>query len=334
MATKWGICSAGKISHDFMVGLETLPAEDHQAVAVAARDLKCAKDFADTHKIPKVYGSYEELAKDPDIDVVYVGVLHTVHRDVVLMFLENRKNVLCEKPLAMNSAEVGEMISAAGKNNVFLMEAFWSRFFPVYEQIRSLLRQDAIGEVKVVRAEFGYSLCDVPRAVERELGGGALLDIGCYCLQFALMAFNGEKPESVTAKGFLHETGVDETVSIILQYPRKRQAILTSTIVTTLPNQAAITGTKGNIQIPSLMWCPTSLIVNGKETQFPLPPTTKNIHFINSTGLSYEAEHVRQCLLKGLKESPVMSWEDSKLLVSIMDEIRKQIGVTYPQDQV
>ncbi|MEE6482804.1 hypothetical protein FKM82_013344 [Ascaphus truei] len=332
MATRWGICSAGKISHDFLVALETLPAQDHQAVALAARELKRAKDFAQSHNIPKAYGSYEELAKDPNIDIIYVGVLHTLHRDAVLMFLQNKKNVLCEKPLAMNSTEVGELTSAARKNNVFLMEAVWSRFFPVYEKIRTLLSQKAIGDVKVVRAEFGSNQYDVPRSVQKELGGGALLDIGCYCIQFALMVFNGERPESVTAKGFLYETGVDETVTIILQYPGKRQAILTCTIMVAMPNQAAICGSKGMIQVPSYMWCPTSIIFNGKETKFSLPPSAKSMNFTNSTGLSYEAEHVRQCLLKGLKESPIMSLKDSELLANIMEEVRKQLGVKYSQD--
>ncbi|XP_053308034.1 trans-1,2-dihydrobenzene-1,2-diol dehydrogenase-like [Spea bombifrons] len=333
MATKWGICSVGKIANDFMVALATLPPEDHQAVAVAARDLKRAKDFAQTHNIPRAYGSYEELAKDPNIDIIHVGVLHTVHRDVVMMFLKNRKNVLCEKPMAMNTAEVKELTAAARKYNVFFMEAVWSRFFPVYEEIRTILSQKGIGDVKVVRAEFGSNLYHVPRAVEKELGGGALLEIGCYCIQFALMVFNGERPESVTAKGFLYETGVDETVTIILQYAGKRQAILTTTMMVAMPNQAAICGSKGMIQVPSCMWCPTSVIINGKETKFPLPPSTKPMNFTNSTGLSYEAEHVRQCLLKGLKESPLMSLADSELLATIMEEVRKQLGVTFPQDR-
>ncbi|XP_078511256.1 trans-1,2-dihydrobenzene-1,2-diol dehydrogenase isoform X1 [Lissotriton helveticus] len=333
MATRWGICSAGKISHDFLVALETLPAQDHQAVAVAARDLGRAQEFAKSHNIPKAYGSYQELAKDPNIDIVYVGALHTEHRDVVLLFMKAQKNVLCEKPLALNSKEVKQLTSAARKQNVFFMEAMWSRFFPVSVQIRTLLSQKALGEVKVVRAEFGASIHNVPRLVEKELGGGSILDIGCYCIQFAMMVFGGEKPESITAKGFLYETGVEETVTIILQYSGKRQAILTCTIMAALPNQAAICGTKGIIQIPGFMWCPTSIIVNGKETKFPLPPTSKTMNYDHSTGLSYEAEHVRQCLLKGLKESPVMSLEDSELLASIMTEVRRQVGVSLPEDK-
>ncbi|XP_069803806.1 trans-1,2-dihydrobenzene-1,2-diol dehydrogenase-like [Dendropsophus ebraccatus] len=327
MATRWGICSAGKISNDFVVALQTLPAQDHQAVAVAARDLSRAKEFAQNHSIPKAYGTYEELAQDPDIDIVYVGAIHPAHRDLVLLFFNHGKNVLCEKPMTMNVKEVKELISAARKHNTFLMEAFWSRFFPVYEEIRSLLDRKVIGEVKLVRAEFCASLLGVPRAVEKELGGGALLDVGCYCVQFASMVFNGEKPESVTAKGFLHDTGVDETVTIILQYSGKRQAIITCSLATEMPNQAVISGTKGMIQIPSYMWSPTSLIVNGKETKYSLPPTTKHLYFHNSTGLSYEAEHVRQCLLKGLKESPVMSLVESELLATILEEVHVLLGI-------
>ncbi|XP_071966306.1 trans-1,2-dihydrobenzene-1,2-diol dehydrogenase-like [Engystomops pustulosus] len=327
MATRWGICSAGRISNDFVVALQTLPAQDHQATAVAARDLKRATEFAQSLNIPKAFGTYEELAKDPDIDIIYVGAIHPVHRDLVLMFIKHGKNVLCEKPMAMNLAEVKELISAAKEHNVFLMEAFWSRFFPVYEKIRSLLQQNAIGEVKIVRAEFGANLLSVPRVVEQELGGGAVLDIGCYTIQFASMVFNGEKPESVTAKGFLHDNGVAEAATVILQYPGNRQAILTCTMATELPNQAVISGTKGIIQIPSYMWSPTSLIVNGKETKYTLPPTTKHLCFNNSTGLSYEAEHVRQCLLKGLKESPIMSLAESELLASIMQEVHIQLGI-------
>ncbi|XP_066463966.1 trans-1,2-dihydrobenzene-1,2-diol dehydrogenase-like [Eleutherodactylus coqui] len=332
MATRWGICSAGKICNDFVVALQTLPAQDHQAIVVAARDLNRAKEFAQRHNIPKAYGTYEELAKDPDIDVVYVGAIHPAHRDLVLLFFNHGKNVLCEKPMAMNLTEVKELTSAARKHNLFFMEAVWSRFFPVYGEIRSQLHLKAIGDVKVVRAEFGVNLLGVPRAVEKELGGGAILDIGCYCIQFALMVFNGEKPESVTAKGFLHDTGVDETVTVILQYPGKRQAILTCTMVTELPNQAVISGTKGMIQIPSYIWSPTSIIVNGKEMKYSLPPTTKHLYFKNSTGLSYEAEHVRECLLKGLKESPIMSLTDSELLASIMEEVHIQLGIYKNRD--
>ncbi|KAL3065187.1 hypothetical protein OYC64_015378 [Pagothenia borchgrevinki] len=122
MATRWGICSSGRISHDFTVALKTLPPEDHQVVAVAARELEDAQEFATKHSISRVYGSYEELARDPDIDVVYIGVIHPYHLSTCLLFTNAKKNVLCKKPLAMNTKRVKEFLSSAKRNDVFLME--------------------------------------------------------------------------------------------------------------------------------------------------------------------------------------------------------------------
>ncbi|XP_051727042.1 trans-1,2-dihydrobenzene-1,2-diol dehydrogenase-like [Ctenopharyngodon idella] len=332
MAIRWGICSAGKISHDFTVALKTLPPEQHQVVAVAARDLKRAQEFAQKHSISRAYGSYEELAKDPEIDVVYVGTIHPHHLSVGSLFMNAKKNILCEKPLAMNLKEVQELIATAKKNDVFLMEAVWTRFFPASVEISRLLSQKEVGEVKVVRADFGVPLIHVVRAVQKDLGGGALLDIGIYCLQFVLMVFNGEKPECVQATGFCLDTGVDEAMIVTLKFSGHRIAVCTCTIAAELPNEAIIVGTKGTIKIPAHMWCPTSLIVNGVETQYPVPEPGLPLNFINSTGMRYEAEEVRRCLLKGLKESSRMSHADSALLAEIMDEARRQVGVVYSQD--
>lgn len=332
MATRWGICSAGKISHDFTVALKTLPPEDHQVVAVAARKLDDAQSFAKKHDIPHTYGSYEEMSRDPNIDVVYIGVIHPYHLKTCLLFANAKKHILCEKPLAMNTKEVQEILAAAKMNNVFLMEAVWTRFFPASVEIRRLLAQGEVGEVKVVRSEFGEPLSTVPRAVQKELGGGALLDLGIYCLQFINMVFNGEKPESIHAEGFLFETGVDQSVAVTLKYSNNRMAVLTCSIVVKLQSDAVISGTKGFIKVPAHMWCPTSLIVNGKETAFPVPEPYLPTNFVLSSGLRYEAEEVRQCLLKGLKESAVMSHADSLLLAEMEDEIRRQLGVVYPQD--
>ncbi|KAM9366257.1 trans-1,2-dihydrobenzene-1,2-diol dehydrogenase [Symphorus nematophorus] len=332
MATRWGICSAGKISHDFTVALKSLPPEDHQVVAVAARKLEDAQEFAKKHSISRAYGSYDELARDPDIDVVYVGVIHPYHLSTCLLFTNAKKNVLCEKPLAMNTKEVKEILASAKKNDVFLMEAVWTRFFPVSAEIRRLLAQGEVGEVKMVRSEFCVPVTHVPRSVQKELGGGAMLDLGVYCLQFTCMVYNGEKPECIQATGVCMETGVDETVVVTLKFSNNRMAVFTSSSALHLPNDAVIVGTKGMIKVPDHMWCPTTLVVNGKESQYPVPEPYLPINFINSTGMRYEAEEVRQCLLKGLKESAVMSHADSILLAEVEDEVRRQVGVVYKQD--
>ncbi|XP_052387921.1 trans-1,2-dihydrobenzene-1,2-diol dehydrogenase [Carassius gibelio] len=332
MATRWGICGAGNISHDFCVALKTLSHEDHQIVAVAARSLDRAKKFAKTHGIPTAFGSYQELVKGPDIDVVYIGVLHTHHLPVGLMFLNAGKNVLCEKPLAMNHREVMHLISAARENNVFLMEAVWSRCFPVYAEVDRLLSENTVGEVKVVRVCFGLPLLHRERTSQKEQGGGALINIGIYCLQFALMVFKRERPESIHATGVLLPSGVDESLVVVLKFSGNRMAVCTCSVACDLPNDASICGSTGIIRVAHPMHCPTSLEVKGKETQFPLPDPGLPLNFTNSTGLRYEAEEVRRCLLKGLKESIKMSLADSELLIEVMDEARRQVGVVYQQD--
>uniref|UniRef100_A0A1A7X049 Dihydrodiol dehydrogenase (Dimeric) n=1 Tax=Iconisemion striatum TaxID=60296 RepID=A0A1A7X049_9TELE len=232
----------------------------------------------------------------------------------------------------MNTKEVKEILDSAKRNNVFLMEAVWTRFFPASVEIRRLLAEGELGELKIIRSEFGLPLLHNPRLVEKELGGGALLTVGMYCLQLVCMAYNGEKPESIQATGVCLETGVDETVVVTLKFSRNRLAVFTYSSSIQLPNEAVIAGTKGTIKVPSPMWCPTSLIVNGKETQFPVPEPSLPLNFLNSTGMRYEAEEVRQCLLKGLKESSVMSHADSLLLAEVEDEVRRQVGVVYSQD--
>ncbi|MGH0132356.1 UNVERIFIED_CONTAM: hypothetical protein FKN15_049020 [Acipenser sinensis] len=187
--------------------------------------------------------------------------------------------------------EVQELTAAARENNVFLMEALGTRYFPASIQISDVLAQGVLGEVKLVRVEFGMPMLDVSRAVKKELGGGALLDIGVYCLQFACMVFNGERPESVQA------SGVDEAMTVVLRFSSNRMAVCICTVSVQLPNEAFIFSTKGTIKIPAPMWSPTSLIVNGNETQFPLPEPSQPLNFPNSTGLRYEAQEVRRCLL-------------------------------------
>ncbi|XP_077947453.1 trans-1,2-dihydrobenzene-1,2-diol dehydrogenase isoform X2 [Gasterosteus aculeatus] len=338
MATRWGICSAGKISHDFSVALRTLNPGDHEILAVAARDLHHAKEFAKKHNIPRTYGSYDELAKDPDIDVVYIGNIHPHHLTTGKLFMKSNKNVLIEKPLAMNSREVQELIATAEENTVFLMEAVWTRFFPVSREVRRLLAQGELGDVQMVRADLGAPLTHIPRLAERKLGGGALLDLGIYCLQFVLMVFNGERPESIQATGHCIDTGVDGTAVLVLKFSGNRLAICTCSITMMLTCDAVITGTKGTIKhlysVKMTWWCPTTLEVNGKGTLFPLPEPGMPLNFTNSTGLRYEADEVRHCLLQGLKESPGMPWAHSSILAEMMDEARRQLGVTYDQDNI
>uniref|UniRef100_A0A8C7E2A3 Trans-1,2-dihydrobenzene-1,2-diol dehydrogenase n=1 Tax=Naja naja TaxID=35670 RepID=A0A8C7E2A3_NAJNA len=308
----WGICSAGKISHDFIVALKTLPADHKVIVAIASSKLERAQEYARRHGICRAYGSYEELAKDPEVDVIYVGSLNTQHLGQTILFLRAKKNVLCEKPMGMNAREVREMIRTARENDVFLMEGFWTRFFPVSEQIRNTLCQKSLGNLKVLRAQMAVRMDDIPRLLEKKLGGGIILDLGCYCIQFASMVFGPEMPQSIVASGLLNKTGVDETVSIILNYSANRQAVLNVTMM---------------IDFPTVMF------LKENRWEWPLPPSPERLYFKHNIGFRYQIEHVRECLENGLKESPIMPLEESERIVCIMDEARKQVGVVYEQDR-
>ncbi|XP_036596569.1 trans-1,2-dihydrobenzene-1,2-diol dehydrogenase-like [Trichosurus vulpecula] len=334
-ALRWGILSAGRISHDFTTALRSLPRSEHQIVAVAARDLSRAQDFAKRHEIPKSYDSYEQLMKDPDVDVVYVGPQHPQHVGAVLQCLAAGKPVLCEKPLGVTAAEVREMVAAARARGLFLMEAIWTRFFPATEALRALLCQGTLGEVRVIHAEFGIDGASFGRPTDWEQAGGGLLELGVYCVQHISMVAGGQRPEKIHAVGLLHEKGVDDTVTIILRYPGGLQASFSCSVTTELSNSLSVFGTKGKAEIPSTMWCPTELVVNEKSTKFPLPKVadSERFNYINSIGMVYEAQHVRQCLLQGLKESPVMPLAESELLADILEEARRQIGLRFLQDR-
>ncbi|XP_042773916.1 trans-1,2-dihydrobenzene-1,2-diol dehydrogenase [Panthera leo] len=334
MALRWGIVSVGLISSDFTTALRTLPRSEHQVVAVAARDLSRAKEFARKHDIPKAYGSYEELAKDPNVEVAYIGTQHPQHKAAVLLCLAAGKAVLCEKPMGVNAAEVREMVAEARSRGLFLMEAIWTRFFPATEALRSTLSQGTLGELRVARAEFGKDLTHITRAVDWAQAGGGLLDIGIYCIQFISMVFGGQKPEKIVAMGRRHETGVDDTVTVLLQYPGGVHGSFTCSITAELSNGNSVSGTKGMAQILSPCWCPTELVVKGERKEFALPPAPgKEFNFTHGMGMTYEAKHVRECLRKGLKESPVIPLAESELLADILEEARKAIGVTFPQDK-
>jgi dihydrodiol dehydrogenase / D-xylose 1-dehydrogenase (NADP) len=285
--------------------------------------------------VQKAYGSYEDLAKDPDIDAVYVGTVHTTHVNVASLMINSGKAVLCEKPMGVNLKEVCELTSLAREKNVFLMEAVWSRFFPAWIELENQIKSGAIGDIKMVMANFGFRLGEDPpeRLVQKELAGGAILDIGIYVINMASYVFPGLKIEKIIAGGSLLETGVDEQAGITIVYSDGKLANLCISIGAELPREAFIVGTKGTIKVPFPFWCPTSLETPTRGLlEFPLPKSDVEFNFVNSVGLSYEAEEVRKCLQSGKKESSRMPLAESERVMEIMDEVRRQLGVVFPQD--
>lgn len=332
MATRWGIASAGKISHDFVTALSTLSSDEHQVVAVAAQQLSRAKTFASEHNIPHAYGSYDELARNSDIEVVYIGTINTMHFDIAKLMLEAGKHVLCEKSLTLNLKQTKELVSLAKQKKLFLMEAVWSRCFPAYEALRKELEAGTVGEVLQVIVSFGVVIDEIDRLRLKELGGGTTLDLGVYVLQFAQLVFGPSAPESVVAQGYLNENGVDTSTSVTLKYKGGKTATLNTHSKVKLPNEAYVIGTKGTIKVIEPFWCPTTITTPEKTKEFILPTASKPFNFTNSAGLRYEAMEVRRCLRQDLLESPKITHEDSIILAQLEDEIRRQLGVVYDQD--
>lgn len=328
-ALKWGICAAGLISKDFCSALKTLSPEQHQLVAIGARSLDSAKTFAATYEIPKAYGSYEEVAADPEVEIVYIGVIHTEHVRLSLMMLNAGKHVVCEKPLAASWEECKKVLDSAKEKNLFFLEACWSRFFPVYQEIKDEINSGNVGDISMVTTQFCMPLMGVERIRKKDLMGGVLLDIGIYCVQFICHVY-GEMPEKIIATGSLNEEGVDEDGCVILLYSGNRKAnMVYSGKTATGYNCATIMGSKGKIFLEDTFWCPKQVKLTNKTVTNDIPQGPTKYHFMNSGGLSYQADQAYKCIRNGEIDNPKYGYKDVEMVHKIIDEISQQIGLKY-----
>ncbi len=318
---KWGILGPGKIAHKFAKGLSAVPGAE--LVAVASRSLPRAREFAREYNVAKFYGSYEELVTDPEVELIYIATPHVFHHEHTLLCLKHKKAVLCEKPFAMNTQQVEEMIETAKKENVFLMEALWSYFLPHYQYVLELVRSEKFGKLLSLEADFGFEAPYLPenRLFNKGLGGGSLLDIGIYPV-FAALTLLG-KPESISAKAEFGQTGVDESCQIDFKYPSGAQASLQSTIKKMTPSIATLHFEDARLRINRRFHEPTSITIlhNNKEETICFDLTTN--------GYNFEAQHVQHMLWQGRIESTVMSFEKSLDLIGLLDDIREEIGLVY-----
>ncbi|KAK7089967.1 trans-1,2-dihydrobenzene-1,2-diol dehydrogenase-like [Littorina saxatilis] len=329
MATRWGICSTGLIANDFVTALKSLPTDEHQVVAVAAQsDKSKAESFAKKYDIPAAYGTYEELAKDPNVEIVYIGTVHPFHHKACLMYLDHGKHVLCEKPLTMTLEEAQEVTAKAKEKKLFLMEGLWTRFFPAYRAMVEEVSSGSLGDVRCVQATAVTSTGQV-----KPVAGGALMALACYPITFVQQVFK-ERPEKIVALGQFSEEGGDLGGSISLQYKGGQIGLVYFNRAAAMGNSTVtIHGTKANLQVPDDMHTPTRVTFpvtskRGKrEETFPLPDTQESFNYWNSIGFVYEAQAVRSCLQKGLTECPEMTHEDSLTAMYILDEVSKQLGI-------
>lgn len=319
---KWGILATGAIAHKFVADLHASGAG--RAVACGSRTIEGARTFAAAHGIPKAFGSYGELARDPEVEAVYVATPHPFHFQDALACLKNRKAVLCEKPLTLNARQSAELFAAAEENNAFLMEGLWTYYLPAVVQARRWLAEGVIGEVKLIQADFGFRAEYNPqsRLFDPALGGGALLDVGVYVLSFAQVVA-GNKTPRIKASARLAPTGVDESTSILLDWHSGVRAHLSCSVGQKQSNYARIFGSKGTITIPDFWMARSAILESGNEkTTFEDTRTTM--------GYEFEAQVVTRLVREGKKEDDLLSKAFSLRLGATMDAVRKQTGVRYP----
>ncbi len=322
---RWGIIGTGNISSQFARGLAVLP--DAELVAVGSRARASAEAFAAKFDVPHRHASYEALARDPDVDAVYVGTPHSLHRANSMMCLQAGKAVLCEKPFAINAAEAEEVINLAREKGRFLMEAMWTRFLPLTKKVRELLATGEIGPVQMLAADLGFRARFDPkhRLFDPELGGGALLDVGIYPISLASMIFGS--PTRIASMAHMGQTGVDEQAAVTLGYEEGQLAVLYTSIRTTTPKEAILMGTKGQIRIHAPMFVPSKLTlsVDGQDDQVIEMPFTGN-------GYNYEATEVMNCLRAGRLESELIPLDETLSIMRTLDAIRAQWGLKYPME--
>lgn len=321
----FGILGPGKIARRFADAFQYVP--NARVHAVASRDGDKAGEFAQAVGAVKSYSSYEGMAKDPDVDIIYIATPHPFHHPQTMLCLGHHKPVLCEKPLALNLKQVKEMTDLARRNNTFLMEGMWTRFFPAMKKVLELIESGAIGEVKFVQGDFGFAAPVNPdgRVYNLELGGGAQLDVGVYPLFQALLILG--KPDQVKSFSHLTETGADASTCTLLYYKNGTMADIFSSVVTDSPKEGHIMGTKGRIRMHS-PWYKTqkiSLHLNsGEVTEFPFPHS--------GNGFEFQIAEVVRCLEDKKTECELMPHAMSLMLAEVADEIRRQGGVKYSVD--
>ena len=325
MSTKWGILAPGKIAHKFATGLQAVPgAKLH---AVGSRSLHRAEAFAKEYGADRAFGSYRELAEDPDTDIIYIATPHPAHYESAVLCLENGKAVLCEKPFTMNLGQLRHLVELARTRDVFLMEAFWTRFIPGIVKILEVAESGILGRVRFISADFGFRGEYDPsnRLFNPALGGGALLDIGVYVVFLSLLLLG--KPEDIAASSRFAETGVDASTAMIFSYPGDRMASLYCTFTADTPTRADITFDRGRISIEGQWFAPSNPVIyreDGSREVFEYEE--------KSNGYQYEAIECMRCLDKGLTESPFLNLDFSLDLMETLDRIREICGIRYAQD--
>lgn len=318
---KVGIIGTGEIAR---IMAKTLGAmKGVTCYAVASRTLEKAESFAKEFKIKKYYGSYEELCKDPKIELIYVATPHSEHYANVKLALENGKNVLCEKAFMLNEAQAKEVFDIAKGKDLLLTEAMWTRFLPLAGKLKEILASNVIGEISMVMADLSYNIAWKQRIQDLSLGGGALLDLGVYGLTFASMVL-GEDVTDIQSQAFIGESGADLQDSICLKYRGGQMAVVTCSATSFGPCKGIIYGATGHIEVQDINNFSEICVYNNAGEKISQYKRERQI-----TGYEYEVQAAFKALSEGWKECPQMPHALSLKIMNMMDFIRNQTGVRF-----
>ena len=333
---RWGLLATGRIAGSFARGVAH--SKTGKLLAAGSRSLEKAQAFAKEHNIPRAYGSYEELLADKDVDAVYISTPHPMHAEWAIKAAEAGKHMLCEKPLTINYPQAQAVIEAARRHDVFLMEAFMYRCHPQIAKLVELLRAGAIGEVRLIKASFSFQAGFSPdsRLFANQLGGGGILDVGCYAASFARLAAGAATgkdfadPLEVKAVGHVGETGVDEWAIAALKFPGEILAQISTGVSLNQDNVAQIFGSEGNILLPT-PWIPNR---EGGQVEIVLKLNKEKEpqRIVLECGdwlYGLEADTVARFIENRQAKNPAMSWDDTLSNMQLLDKWRSQIGQEY-----
>ncbi|GAB4553923.1 MAG: Gfo/Idh/MocA family oxidoreductase [Anaerolineae bacterium] len=328
----WGILGTGKIAHQFATGLKTLP--DAKLLAVGSRSRHTADEFGVTFDVPRTYSSYEALAADADVQIVYIGTPHPMHFENTMLCLEAGKAVLCEKPFALNARQAAQMIAKAREKNLFVMEAMWTRFIPAVAEAKRKIDSGDIGEVWMIAADFGFRKAFDPksRLFDPTLGGGALLDVGIYPIAMASWFFGA--PVEIKSAARMAPTGVDEVATMQIKYQGGQLAALSCAISLKTRMEATFAGTEGYLVIHAPFWKATQYSITLPEGAPSTPNAPHQVFTVpyESNGYQFEAIEAMRCLREGLTESPTIPLDETLQMMQTLDAIRHEWGLKYPME--
>ena len=319
---RWGVIGLGRIAEKFTQDLSKTSGSI--LGGVASRDADRAAAFAAQHQLANCFGSYQALIDSDAIDAVYIATPHCFHFTWVKQCLLAGKPVLCEKPLTVNTVECKQLIELAWQRQVFLMEALWTRYLPIYDQVMQWLASDEIGSIEGIQADIGFECDKDPqgRHFNNQLAGGALLDLGVYPIAVSQYLL-GQDPISFGANATIGDTDVDEMIEVELNYPGGVVSKFFATFLTETNNELLIIGSKGRIRIHSLFFAAdTATLYNDDGESTVSKP-------LRAGGFEYEIDEAARCIEAGYLESPAMKHADSLANMELMDSIRAEINLKY-----